>query len=75
MSNDILERIYQDLGNLVWTCNMNQTYVDEDYPWSGILDAASFVIRSTKNVSKGYSMVQLVFGRYMILPIKYMVDW
>ena len=32
MSNAILERIHQVLGNLVQTCNITQTYVDEDDP-------------------------------------------
>ena len=74
-SNAILERIHQVLGNLVRTCNITQTYIDEDDPWLGILAAAAFSIRSTKNGLKFYSPVQLVFGRYMILPIKYKVDW
>ena len=32
-SNAILERIHQVLGNLVRTCNITETYVDEDDPW------------------------------------------
>ena len=41
----------------------------------GILDAAVFVIISTTNILKGYSLVQLIFVRDMILPIKHRVDW
>ena len=40
MSNAALEMIHQVLGNLVQTFNINQTYVDEDDPRSGILAAA-----------------------------------
>ena len=36
--NEILERIHQVPVNLVRTCNITQTYVDEGDPWSGILD-------------------------------------
>ena len=75
MSNAILERIHEVLGNLVQTCNITEIYVDKDDPWSGILAAASFAIISTTNRLKGYSPFQLVFGRDMILPIKLTVDW
>ena len=74
-SNAILERIHQVIGNLVRTCNITQTYVDKDDPWSGILAAAEFAIFSTTNRFKGYSPGQLLFGLNMILPIKYKVDW
>ena len=40
--NAILERIHQVLVNLVRTYNIKNTYVDEDYPLSGILEAADF---------------------------------
>ena len=55
MSNAILERIYQVIGNLVRTFNIYQTYNDEDYPWTGILAAAAFEIFSTTNWQKVYS--------------------
>ena len=37
--------------------------------------AASFLIRSTTSRKKGYSLVQLIFGRDIILPIKHRVGW
>ena len=46
MSNKILERIQQVLGNLVRNFNIQQTYVDKNDPWTGILAAAAFAIRS-----------------------------
>ena len=61
-SNDILERIQQVLGNLVRTFNIQQKYVDKNDPWTGILDAAAFEIRSTTSGQKGYSPVQLIFS-------------
>ena len=75
MSNAILERIHQVIGNLVRTLNIQQTYVDENEPWAGILAAAAFVIRSTTKRKKGYSPDQLIYGRDMILPIKHEVYW
>ena len=75
MSNAVLERIHQVLGNLVRTFNISQTYVDEDDRWTGILSAASFAILSTTNRQRVYSMGQLIFGLEMILLIKHTVDW
>ena len=75
MSNAILERIHQVLGNLVRNFNVQQTYVDENDPWTGILAAAAFSIPSTPNRQKGYISDQLNFGCDMILPIKHRVDW
>ena len=57
------------------TFNVQQTYVDENDPWTGILAAAAFAIRSTTSRKKGYIPGQLIFGRDMILPIKHRVDW
>ena len=75
LSNVILEHINQVLGNLVRTCNITQTYVDKDDPWSVTLATASFKICSTTIMLKGYSLGPLVFGRDMITPMKYNVDW
>ena len=75
MSNAILERNHQVLGNIVRTFNIQQTYVDENDLWTGILAASAFSIRSTTNKQKGYSPGQLIFGRDIILRIKHRVDW
>ena len=55
-------------------CNITQTHFDKEETWSGILAAAEFAIRSTKNRLKGYSTGQLVFGHDMIILIKHKVD-
>ena len=70
-----MEQIHQVIGKLVRTFNIIQTYVDKDDPWSGILDAAKVENVSTKNMLKGYSSCQLVFGCDMIILIKYTVNW
>ena len=69
MSNAILERIHQVLGNLVHNFNIQKTYVDENDQWADILAAEAFAISSTTNWQKGYSPGQLIFCRDMILPI------
>ena len=47
INDEIFKNIRQVTGNLVLTCNINQTYDDKYDPWSGILAAAAFVILST----------------------------
>ena len=75
MSNSVLERIHKVRVNLVRTCNITQSYVEKDDLWLGILAAAEFVIFSTTNRIKGYSLGKLIFGRDMIIAIKHTVDW
>ena len=53
MSNAVLERIQQVPGNLVRAFNIYETYVDENHPWIGNLDASVFAIFSTTNRLKG----------------------
>ena len=67
MSNAILERIHQVIGNLVRNFNAQQTYIGENEPWAGIWAASAFAIHSTINRHKGYITGQLIFGRDMIL--------
>ena len=51
MSNAVLKRIHQVLGNLVRNFNIyTQTYVDKNDP------SGAFVILSTANRMKGYSL-------------------
>ena len=75
MSNAVLVQIRQVLGNLVRTLNISQTYVDKYELWMGNLSAAAFVIFSTTNWQKGYSMGLLIFGCDMILLIENTLDW
>ena len=76
MSNAVLEQINQVIWNLVRTFNIStQTYIEKKDPWTVILVATEFSIHSTTNSQKGYSLGQFIFGRDMILAIKYKVDW
>ena len=75
VSNAVLGRIHQVIGNLVRTFNVQRTYVDKNDPLTGILAASVFSIHLTTNRQRDYSPGQLIFGRYMILPIKYRAYW
>ena len=74
VSNIVLEKICQVIGNPVRTCNINRTYVDEDEGRSIILTVAAFTIFLTGNSLKYHNPGQFIFVRDMILPIKYTVD-
>ena len=54
--------------------NIKDTYIGEYDPWSGILEAVSFVFCSTSNKLKVYILGELLFGHDMILLIKYTSD-
>ena len=75
MYNAVLEQIHQVIGNLVQTCNITQSFVDEYEPQLGILAESEFSILSTTNRIKGYSPGQFIFGLDLILQIKHTVDW
>ena len=65
--NSILEIIHQVIENLVHTFNLQNNYIDEDDPWSGILAATDFAVRSTYHITLQFTPGQIVFGRDMIL--------
>ena len=73
--NATIERIYQVLGNLVRTYNLQESYVDDTDPFMGILNTAAFAVQSTYHRKKDKSLGQLVFGRDMILPINHVANW
>ena len=60
--------------NLVCTYNIQETYVDDADPLMGTLAKAAFAVRSTYHRTKDKSLGQLVFGRYMIIPVNPGVD-
>jgi hypothetical protein len=49
--------------------------MDEKYPWEPFLSSAAYAIRSTFHATLKATPGQLVFGRDMVLPIKFMADW
>ena len=49
--------------------------MDEEDPWTGILSAVMFALRSTYHTTLEATPMQLVFGRDAILPIFQQADW
>jgi len=74
-ANAIIERVHQVLGNIIRTFELEENYLDEDDPWSGILSAAAFAVRTTYHTTTQASPGQLVFGRDMVLNIKHIANW
>ena len=66
--------MYQVLGNLVQTYNLQERYLDDAHQWMGIPETASFKVQSTYRRTKGKSLSQRVFGRDMIPPINHVAD-
>ena len=74
-SNGIVERVHQVLGNTLRTFELEKEKLKEVNPWEPFLSAAAFVIRSTYHTTLEATLGQLVFGRDMVLQIKFKADW
>ena len=72
-SNGIIKRIHQTIGNIIRKFDVSNI-VNND-PWSGILAATMFAVRTTYHTTLQASLMQLVFGQYAILNIKHVADW
>ena len=74
-ANGVVERVHQVLNNCLRTYELEERELDERDPWGPFLAAAAFAIRSTFHTTLQASPAQLVFGRDMLLPITFQVDW
>jgi len=74
-ANSILERVHQVVANLVRTYDLEEYDMDDEDPWSGILAAAAFAVRSTYHTTLQATPGQLVYGRDMIFNIKHVANW
>ena len=74
-ANAILERVHQVVANLVRTYDLEEYDMDDEDPWSGILAAAAFAVRSTYHTTLQATPGQLVYGRDMIFNIKHVANW
>ena len=72
-SNAIIERIHQNIGNIIRAFDVSN--IVNNNPWSGILDATVFAVRATHHTTLQASPMQLVFGQDAILNIKHVSDW
>ena len=71
MGKKVIERMHQELGNLVRKFSPQEEYFDDVDSWIGILAASAFMARSPYPRTKDKSPVQMVFSEYMILPINH----
>ena len=72
-SNAIIERIHQNIGNIIHTFDVSN--IVNNNPWSGILSATVFAVRATYHTTLHASLMQLLFGRDAILNIKHVANW
>jgi acyl-[acyl carrier protein]--UDP-N-acetylglucosamine O-acyltransferase len=49
--------------------------MDEKDSWGPFLSSAAYALRSTLHTTLKATPGKLVFGRDMVLPIKFMTDW
>ena len=74
-ANSIIERVHQTISNIIRTFAIYDTTVDMEDPWSGILSATMFAIRSTVHTTTQHTPMQLVFGRDSFLNISHDANW
>ena len=74
-ANSIIERVHQVIGNMIRTFELEKNYLDEEDPWTGILAATAFAVRSTFHTTLKATPGQLVFGRDLIFNIKHIANW
>ena len=74
-ANSILERAHQTISNILRTYQVNNTKLDLDDPWSGILSAVIFAMRSTVHTTMQATPMQLVFGRDAIMNLMFDANW
>ena len=68
-ANTIVERIHQNIGNIILSFIIQQMDLDNENPWEGIFCSTMFAIRSTVHTTTQHAPSQLVFGRHTILNI------
>ena len=74
-ANSILERAHQTIGNILRTFQVNNHELEQDDPWSGILSAVIFAMRSTVHTTLQATPMQLVFGHDAIMNLMFDANW
>jgi len=74
-TNSIVECVHQMISNILRTFKIHDTTVDEEDPWSGLLAAMKFTIRSTVHTATQHTPMQLVFGRDAFFNIAHDANW
>jgi hypothetical protein len=63
------------LANALKTFELQERELKENDPWSTFLASAAFAIRNTYHTTLQAMPGQLMFGRDMLLPIKFKANW
>ena len=74
-ANSVLERIHQVLANMLRTFELEERDINEEDPWTGILNAVGWAVRSTYHTTLRATPGQLVFGRDMVFNIAHEANW
>ena len=74
-ANYKLEIINQFIENLVWTFDSLHNYLEDYYPWEGILADSAFVVWSTYHIMLQSMLVKMVFGCDMVLNTPFVATW
>ena len=61
--------------NLIRMFDLQNKYLDEDEPWSGILEDTNFAVQSTYHTTLQATPGQLIYGSDMILNIPFIAEW
>ena len=72
-SNAIIKRVHKTIGNIIQTFDVSN--IVNKNPWSGILSATMFDVRTTYHTTLQASTMHIVFGRDAILNIKHVANW
>jgi hypothetical protein len=74
-SNRIIERVHLTLNDALRAAEIDGREMDEKDPWGPFLSSAVYAIRSTLHTTIKATAGQLVFGRDMVLPRKFIAYW
>jgi len=74
-ASGIIERIHQVLRDNIATFELSKVELPEVNPFDSFVAAASWAIRSSYHSTLKATPGQLVFGRDMLLDLKYRADW
>ena len=70
-----MERVHQVFGGMARASGLGNAVLDENEPFQKFLTDTAYAIRSTYLTTQKATPAQLVFGRDMVLPVDYEVDW
>jgi len=71
----MVERCHQTLHQMIRVLDFQNNPIDVEDPFSGILTACAFAMRSTVHTTSRATPTQLVFGRDTITNTLFKADW